>query len=217
MTSITNGYTTLKDLKRYLGIDIDGSDTVDDGDLNRIVNVVSRAIEHTTGTKFYAATETRYYNPTMSNRLNIDNCLSITTIKEDTSGDGVFDTTWAATDYQLRPRNAATGTPAEPYKWVSTLPNGARVFPTWWDDYDPVQIVGSFGYNSGTSTSAPDQIKQACLMGCGLMFEVQKTNLGVGGGDFSGTIEARRQIIANTAVMDLLNSVEMRDPVMLVT
>lgn len=58
-------------------------------------------------------------------QLGVFNDLaSINTLKTDATGDGVFETTWSATDYQLRPPNRPTGRP-----YTEILAVGSLLFP----------------------------------------------------------------------------------------
>src|SRR5215468_5985878 len=98
-------YYTVVQLKEWLAI----TDTRDDALLTRIISSVSRWIDGYCGRQFWLDTPTaRTYQPTDWYQLCIDDVGDQTglQVKTDASGDGVFETTWAASDYQLLPVNA---------------------------------------------------------------------------------------------------------------
>ncbi len=147
--SITNGYTTLQGVKNALGIPLDNYE--DDGYLEATIESVSRMIENYTGRRFYATSETRYYQAINSDEVMVDDLLTVTTLKSDDDEDGTFETTWATSDYQLKPDNAATN--GRPYTWIETSGYGNYSFPV--KVKKGVQIVGSFGYCAAASLPKP--------------------------------------------------------------
>ena len=65
-----------------------------------------------------AAGEVRTFEPTTYYNLNLpvwSELISVAALKTDPGGDGVYEITWASTDYQLRPVNASAGPEARPY------------------------------------------------------------------------------------------------------
>jgi len=198
---LSNPYTTIARLKAHLDID----DTASDGELIAVVNAVSRAIERYTGTRFYASTETRTYTPLYPDRLDIDDLLSVTTLKTDDDADGTFETTWAATDFKLYPRNATAD--GEPYRYIKITPYGNYVFP---HIEDSVQIAGSFGYNSGNSLNAPAAIQQACLLACARLWKRKDTIVRQGANAALGTTTTADNILGDPDIQALLDSVAVR-------
>jgi hypothetical protein len=78
----------------------------------------------------------------------VDDLQSITTLKTDADGSGVFGVTWTASDYQLNPLNGLAGGITTPYTQVRAI--GEYLFPI----YEPrnvnaneasVQIAGVWG------------------------------------------------------------------------
>ncbi len=167
--SITNGYTALTSYKlRFFDGDVD--DHKDDPILEKEIEVASRVIDNICMRRFYAATETRYYTAECSTELDVDDLLSVTTLKTDENGDRTYEYTWATTDYDLMPYNAALK--GWPYIGIEI-----SVFP---DYYFPltrkgVQIVGSFGFASTT----PSDIEEACLLIAHRYMKRTSTPLGV--------------------------------------
>jgi hypothetical protein len=126
-----------------------------DLDVQLALRSASRAIDQMCSRHFYTTTsdETRYFSPVSATRLNAGDIVSITTLKSDSGGDGVFEDTWTAnTDYVLEPLNAAFQ--FEPYTGIQRHPLGAFYFPTEYPR--SVQIVGKFGWSV-----CPPEITQA--------------------------------------------------------
>jgi len=169
--SITAGLCTLTEIRARL--QFASTDTTDDAMLESIVTGVSRLIDNYCGRKFYADTAdaTRYYTAEFSDVLFLpDDLISVTTLKTDTDGDRTYETTWATTDYDLEPLNAALD--SAPYTRISTTPAGRYGFPTI---AKSVQIVGKFGY----ATTVPAPVKEACLLQCERLYKRKDAIFGV--------------------------------------
>lgn len=147
--AITNGYTTLANVKDALRIT--SADATDDAVIERLVEGASRYIDAQTGRTFYARTETRYYSPPDDGGRTLwvdDDLLTITTL---TNGDG---NTVASSNYKLLPRNLS------PYYGIR-INQSSTVF--WQgesdgDTEDVISIAGTWGYAS----TAPHDIRLAC-------------------------------------------------------
>jgi hypothetical protein len=155
--AITDGYCTLAMLKASLRI----TDGIDDSLLELAIESASREIDGSAERKFTSTSGTRVYNPTDPFLLVTDDIVSITTVK--TSNDGVsFDTTWAASDFQLEPLNGIAGGLTTPATRIRAI--GNYLWPTWAvgstaANEASVQIVGVFGW-----ASVPVAIQQACVI-----------------------------------------------------
>ena len=105
----------------------------------------SRGVDEYCNRTFYVTTETRLFDVDNVKRINIDDLVSLTTIKYDSSLDGTFGTSPASTDYKLWPPNRYPKTSIDVlYDRSSTLPIlGFRT----------CEISGQWGY--GDCTSAP--------------------------------------------------------------
>ena len=156
--AITDGYATLSDVKAALRI----TDTVDDSLLEISIEAASREIDGWCERVFTSSTATRIYRPTDVFTVDVDDLQSITTLKTDSDGDGVFDVTWESTDYQLNPLNGIAGGITTPYTQVRAI--GQYLFPI----YEPrnvnaneasIQITGVWGW-----PSIPTAVKQACII-----------------------------------------------------
>ncbi|MBT7070743.1 MAG: hypothetical protein HN975_07635 [Anaerolineae bacterium] len=168
--AITNGYITLAEFKNELNITSNTNDSWHED----IIEAASRLIDNHTGRRFYATTETRYYSPDQSYLLQVDDLLTVTTLKTDDST-RAYATTWETTDYDLHPLNA--GADGRPYTEIGTTVNGDYVFPHY---IKGVELAGSFGFC--TLVNAPPDVKAACMMLSLRVFKRYDTPLGVTGG-----------------------------------
>lgn len=78
-------------------------------------------------------------------------------VKTDEAGDGTFETTWAASDFELHPVSRPTG---RPYTSVDAI--AGRLFPVrsgTTGRSDRVEITGVWGW-----PAVPDEVPQACLI-----------------------------------------------------
>lgn len=208
--SITNGYAALSELKA--AIDPTGQavwSANDDTNLSLAIEAASRWVDEELGTHFYASTETRYYTPMWHDLLLIDDLLSVTSLKTDENWDGVYENTWAITDYILEPRNAAANSNnIKPYRQIRVAENGDYSFPR--NIRNSVQIIGSFGYNAGASLLAPMPIRTAALLIAHRLWIRHRAILGVGGTTATGVIIVKSQIQRDSDIMTLLEGIDRR-------
>jgi hypothetical protein len=159
--AITNGYATLADVKAAARI----TDTIDDSLLEIAIESSSRDIDSYTERVFYstgATAVTRVYIPQDIYLVETDDIISVQTLKSDSTGNGTFDITWAATDFQLEPLNGRAGGIDTPATRIRAI--GEYLWPV----YEPrnvnsnqasVQVTGVFGF-----ASVPIAIKQATIL-----------------------------------------------------
>jgi hypothetical protein len=152
-------YATTAEVKAWISI----GDAVDDTVIDDVRASVTRWIDDYCDRHFWqdgapASEVARTFTPENCYRLDIDDLVpgSITTFKTDEAGDGTFETTWAATDYQLLPVNRPTG---RPYDRVEAV--ASRMFPVRYTRgrSNRVEITGVWGW-----TAVPDAVYQACLI-----------------------------------------------------
>lgn len=167
-----------------------------DSELENVIEAASRAIDAHCKRRIYAATETRYYSPVMYDWLEVNDLLSVTTLKTDEDDDRTYENTWATTDYDLLPVNAALD--GEPYTMIQITPDGDYTFPC---GVKTVQIAGSFGYASTT----PDEVNEACLILSTRLFKRRDAPFGVAGTPDLG--ELRNIRIDDPDVISLLKGV----------
>jgi hypothetical protein len=188
--TITNGYTDLATIKGYVGAQNTASDTL----LEQAVNSASRAVDAYCHRRFWldASPVARTFIP--------DSLLTVSfssqdaygaeigdstglIVKTDAAGDGTFETTWAATDFQLLPYNAPTAYP-EARPWTSLRAIGSKTFPwlvnTWLTRLDRVQVTAKWGW-----PAVPDAVVQATLIKAARLYHRKDSPQGVAGfGDF---------------------------------
>jgi len=149
-------YAELEDLKKTLTLD---GLSFADLDIREVITAASRKVDEHTGRRFWAdadATQVRHYSPDYSDRLWIDDLVTLTTLKTDDSGDGTFENTWTLnTDFTLEPLNAAAD--SEPWTTICVHPSGNFYFPVSYPR--SVEITGKFGWNA-----VPAQVKTATKM-----------------------------------------------------
>lgn len=152
--TITNGYSTLAELKAF-GLPNAGTNAGDDAVIESMIESASREIDDICRRHFYAATTTRYFTPGDSRLLFVDDISTATglTIYTDDDGDATYENTWAATDYRLEPINAVNGWP---FTMISLSPLGNYSFPLV---SQGIKITGSFGW-----AAVPKPIHEACML-----------------------------------------------------
>ena len=169
--AITNGYTDLSTLKLSLKI----TDNVDDTWLEICATAASRAIDNLCERIFYQVSGTRVYAPNDNFVTEIDDLVTLTTLKTSTNVDGVFDQTWKANDYQLEPLNGVAGGIPSPRTVVRAVND--YWFPTAGQEAT-VQIVGTFGW-----IAIPDAVKHACILQSARYYKRGDSPMGVAGFD----------------------------------
>lgn len=169
--AITNGYCTLADVKAALRI----QDTVDDALLENSINAASRMIDQYCNRYFYSGSvgEVRYYKANDGFTCWIDDAISVTQLKTSSTDPLIYDTTWAAEDYQLLPANRIANGAYYPITGLSATDN--YLFPVW-ADIALVKVTGQFGWSS-----VPDSIKFATIIQASRLFKRLESPLGVAG------------------------------------
>lgn len=163
--SITNGYTTLSELKSVLTI----ADSDDDGQLEVNITAASRMIDGWCNRRFFldGATSARtYLTPGYWAPALIDlrgkmwhdfDPATVPTVKSDDDGDGVYETTWTVnTDYLLEPLNHAE-MEAEPQNQIRLLGTRFLTVPVF--GRPQLQVTAKWGW-----PSVPVAITQACQL-----------------------------------------------------
>jgi hypothetical protein len=178
--AITNGYCTLQQLKDSLRI----QDNVDDTMLELAIETASRQIDDYCERVFYTASATRYYAARDSYVVETDDIVSITTLKTSSAADGVYDITWATTDYQKEPLNGIAGGIPSPITHLRAVDD--YLFPLQ-DGETTVQVVGTFGWSA-----IPTAIKYATLLLGSRLFKRMDSPLGVAGIGDLGVIRVSR-------------------------
>lgn len=185
--AITNGYCSLQEVKAAARI----TDSVDDALLELSVESASRQIDRACDRIFYnAGTAVRVFLPTDPYATEIDDLVSLTTLKTSSAADGNFDVTWSATDYELHPLNGRVGGAYWPYTDIKAI--GDYLFPVWTTNTTnsneaTVQVTGVWGW-----TAVPVDIKQATILLAMRQFKRYDSPLGVAGFGDIGAIRVAR-------------------------
>jgi hypothetical protein len=194
-TTVGQYYCTAEELKDRLGI----TDTSDDSQVIFACQSAARAIEGACGRYFWRGADTRTYVPESMWSLTTDDIVSVTTLKTDSDGDGVFETTWnAATDYELslgeRAYNTGASGEQRPYTRINVV-SGAKLFPFTWafTRQDRIQVTGVFGW-----PAIPPAIRQAAMQLAAQFFKMKDAPFGFAGMSDLGIVrvQASPQIYA---------------------
>jgi hypothetical protein len=184
-------YATVAALKSRLAV----NDTVDDYELHAACFAASRAIEQRCQRTFWrtAAGTVRTFVPEDAYRLRLPafcDLISVSALATDSGGDGTFETTWAASDYQLLPYNPTAGPETMPYDEIRAV--GTQLFLSPLLTLrrlardDRVQVTGVYGW-----PTVPQSIKQATLILAQETFKAKDTFGGVAGFGELGVIRLR--------------------------
>lgn len=189
-------YCTVEELKSRLAI----GDTSDDFEITLAVQAACRSIDEICGRYFWRGTDTRTYVPESIYEQRVDDLVSVTTLKIDRDGDGVFEETWTQdTDFRLTVAPGKYNAAAKGEQWPYTgfIILGPKFIPfTWpWSHQDRIQVSGTFGW-----PAVPLAVKQAALIAAADLFKIKDAPFGVAGfGEFGAV-----RIQANPRVMSLL-------------
>lgn len=139
-----NLYVPLGTIKDSLRLSVASFDTR----LARLIEDVCRAADVHCGRRFYDEIATRYYDGNGEASLWIeDDLLSVTTLKVDEDGDGVYEKTLTAnTDYWLYPDNET------PKRRIDINPQSSNI-TTFASGRRRIQLVGVFGFSQETEAS----------------------------------------------------------------
>lgn len=181
-------YTDLATLKAFLGPVATG--TTYDTALNLAISTASRAIENYCHRRFWldATAAVRAFEATDPYRLLIPDLGHATvTVTTDADADGTFETTWASTDIQLEPVNAAFELP-EAQPWTEIRAVGTRSFPlATTRRRNRVQVTGRWGW-----PAVPDAITEACLIKAARLFHRRNSPQGIAAFDEFGPVRVSR-------------------------
>jgi hypothetical protein len=173
-------YVTTALLKTRLGI----GDSADDTAIGEAVLTASRDIEKFCGRQFNKTTSAsaRVFYPETCHLAIVDDFHTTTdlVIKTDAGDDGTFETTWAATDYQLEPVNQIVdGESGWPYHRIRTRSSGATYFPQTGRGA-PLQVTAQWGWNA-----VPAAVTTAAYLLASDYLKLKDANFGVAGmGEF---------------------------------
>lgn len=194
--AIVKGYATLDEL-----IDWNGGDQIQDElKLENAITATSRGIDNHCQRHFWQdVAAARYFDTDDAYMLKLgafNDLVSITTLKTDENADGVFETTWAATDYQRLPLNLGAAPEAKPSRKIKAISGRTFPSPSCTGREGLIEIVGTWGW-----AAVPQNVFQACLIHASRIFKRKDSPEGVAGwGDF-GAIRVGK---TDPDVLDLL-------------
>jgi hypothetical protein len=179
--STAKRYASTTELKAWLGI----SDATDDMLLGSVLDDASREIDRITGRHFFEtdAGTVRYFTAVNDDELSITDCVTLTAVETDNGADRTYAYTWAVTDYDLLPENAATAD--EPYTLLAEAPGGSYDFPV--GVRKGVKLTGTWGW-----PAIPAEINRACLLRAAWLFKRKDSPLGVAGNSDLGVVRVGR-------------------------
>jgi hypothetical protein len=176
-------YVPVNDLKDRLDI----NDEDDENRLNGAVTAASRGIEKFCRRQFNDAgvASARVYKATSECLTKVDDFHTTAglVVKVDNDGDGIYETTLPASDYECEPLNGVVdGEPGWPY-WTLHAVRYQR-FPML--GRAGVQVTAQWGW-----AAVPTPVVEACRVAAEELFKLRDTPFGIGGyGDF-GIVRAR--------------------------
>lgn len=196
--AISQGYATLAQVKAALRI----TDSVDDSLLEMAIESASRAIDQYTARNFYnAGTAVRYYAPSDSLNVEIDDMISLSSLQTMSDDDQVYDTTWASDDYQLEPLNGIVDGIAQPYNHIRAI--GDYTFLTLGGEAT-IKVTAVWGWSA-----VPIQVTQATVIQASRIFKRLDSPLGIISGEL-GSMRVGSRLDPDVAqLVDSLRKIRM--------
>ena len=189
--AITNGYTTLNDVKAALNLE----DSMDNAALEMAIATASRQIDDYCGRFFYKdgtpeAPATRYYTPTDYYIQPVDDFVSISEIATDDNFDRLYGTVWTADDSMFEPVN----NPSRGWPMTRILAVGSYVFP--WNLPQSVRVKGVFGWSA-----VPYEVKTAAKIQASRLFLRNQSPFGIAGNTDLGTVRLAAKLDADVEAL----------------
>ena len=154
-------YASRNALKTRLGETLTDNDAIYKAVLEAVSESIDSDPDISRTFRIYLAT--RYLSAVRTDKLLLDaDLLAVTTLKTDEDGDRTYEKTWATTDYDLMPFNAAAD--RNPYWKIAQTPEGDYSFPViqkgveivgkwgWWEDLLTAASILTAAINSTTTT-----------------------------------------------------------------
>ena len=194
--TVTNGYATRNQIKAALRIGT--ADTIDDDLIENCAGAASRLIDGYCNRKFWSvgSATSRVYTAEDDYYCSIDDIAGTAlTLKTSSLADGVFDVTWAVTDYQLEPLNGDLDGITWAYDKIRAV--GDYLFPTVNANYGSqalVKVTATFGW-----PAVPEPVTQATIIQASRLFKRYDSPLGVAGFGDMGAIRVGRALDPDVA------------------
>ena len=189
--AITNGYTTLNEVKDSLNLD----DSIDNAAIELAIATASRMIDDYCGRFFYqdgtvGVPATRYYTPIDFYTVQVDDFVSLSEIATDDTFDQLYQTIWTATDRMFEPVN----NPSRGWPLSRILAVGAYVFPA--NLPQSVRLKGIFGWSS-----VPYEVKTAAKIQASRLFLRNQSPFGIAGNTDMGTVRLAAKLDADVEAL----------------
>ena len=176
-------YGDLKKLKDDSLLKDPAAGTGDDDELFQLLLSVSDWVDQFCNRHFYPRQQTLEFDGPGGETLLVPDLIAVDSIKEDTTDDKTFDTTWATTDYWLQPYNAEpTEHWGKPYTTIKVRTSGDK--DSWTKGEQHFQVAGRWGYreykeDSGTdlNDASMNTTKTTIAVDDGTKFEIGQTIL----------------------------------------
>ena len=178
--AIGDPYVTLTELKGLIGKQ--GADQ--DQRITDALLGASRGIDKHCGRQFNKAgsVSSRIYRPEGHNVVKVDDFYTTTglIVAVDQDDDGVFETTWSTSNYQLEPLNGVVdGDPGWP--WYTIRAVGGAQFPCSSSGRATVRVTADWGW-----ATVPEPVKAACRIVAIEAYKLPEAPFGIAGfGDFA--------------------------------
>lgn len=178
--ALGDNYATLGELKTYMNL---ADETQFDALLSDALDSSSREIEKFCKRQFNdaGAATARVFDPVSPRRVFVHDFHTTTgfVLKTDEDDDGVFEKTWTAADYELRPlggvRSELTGWP---YWEIRATGRNGLTFPK--HEAASVEATARWGWSA-----VPEPVRRACLILAAKTHNMKDAPLGVAGmGEF---------------------------------
>lgn len=168
--AITNGYCTLAQIKAAARI----TDAIDDALLEMAVESASRMIDAECDRNFFSSgTATRDFTPNDDHTVDVDDLVSIVSVKIDDAGELTFLITLETSDFQTEPLNQRVSGNFFPISRLRMI--GEFLLPIF-GRQATVRIEGVYGF-----TPTPIQVTQATVIQASRIFKRLDSPLGVAG------------------------------------
>jgi len=128
------------------------------------------------------ASTARTFDGRNTGMLIVPDLVSVTSLKTDEDGDQSYERTWASTDYELYPYNAAAEYPARPYTEIHvstatgsndyTFPYGQRC----------IEVTGVWGW-----PEVPETVREVVILEAARMLEQSRAPSGIVANNALGT------------------------------
>jgi hypothetical protein len=192
----TNAYATTAQIKAALRIGT--ADSIDDVLIDNCAGAASRLIDGYCNRKFWVAgsATSRVFQAEDSFFCSVDDFSGTAiTLQTSTNADGVFDTTWTPTDWQLEPLNGDLDGITWAFDKIRAV--GDYLFPTVNANYGSqalVKLTAVFGW-----PYVPEPVTQATIIQASRLFKRYDSPLGVAGFGDMGAIRVSRALDPDVA------------------